>query len=335
MAGRQPLPSAASYQPLQQSRKPISRLRKGSLRFLVSLSDVQVITGTAILVAGLGQLPRITYYHENFVNNYWLLTLNSFWTAQICNRSSLEKVAEELSISRTLIVFFSVVLAISFQIMTNIREWHHWDFLESGRCYISHDTAGEGQAWLWVVGLILFASSLGLTLVLQSWAWMAVVSTKIDQIWYNVRSKYNNVVGVLVNHLNQKSHSANLHWLQKLSSAIALLAYLIEVACRVFWFLFTQFLSVWICGQSVYGIEVLVYMGFAAWNTYDIIDTKMSNRSLVDGSETKWGFGQILPVGLLAMLVVNAVDAFGLEKSVEWNKKTVAYFNRRWTFRGS
>jgi len=53
---------------------------------------------------------------------------------------------------------------------------------------------------------------------------------------------------------------------------------------------------------------VMAYFGFAAWSTYDIIDLKLSNAYLVQ-DESAWGFGQVLPVVLLGLIVLNMLDA--------------------------
>lgn len=51
-------------------------------------------------------------------------------------------------------------------------------------------------------------------------------------------------------------------------------------------------------------------LGFAAWNTYDIIDLKLSNRPLLQSSESSWGFCQVLPVVLIASIIISILDAF-------------------------
>jgi hypothetical protein len=40
------------------------------------------------------------------------------------------------------------------------------------------------------------------------------------------------------------------------------------------------------------------FFGFPAWNTYHLFDIKPSNIYLA-ADESAWGFGQVLPVGLL------------------------------------
>ena len=76
------------------------------------------------------------------------------------------------------------------------------------------------------------------------------------------------------------------------------------------WWCILQFFSVWSYGEGFYPMEVTVYLGLAVWNIYDIVDLKLSNRALVIGSETSWGFGQILPMVVLLLVFFNMMDAF-------------------------
>lgn len=55
--------------------------------------------------------------------------------------------------------------------------------------------------------------------------------------------------------------------------------------------------------------------GFVGWNTYDIIDVKLSNKDIVT-DETAWGFGQILPVVMLILVLLSIIDAI---QGMRWN----------------
>jgi hypothetical protein len=63
--------------------------------------------------------------------------------------------------------------------------------------------------------------------------------------------------------------------------------------------------AIWSYG-STFGplviIEIVAYFGLSAWSVFDIIDLKLSNKPLLDGSESTWGFGQVLPVVLLMLV---------------------------------
>ena len=42
---------------------------------------------------------------------------------------------------------------------------------------------------------------------------------------------------------------------------------------------------------------------------YDVVDLKISNEYLIEGSELKWGFGQVLAVLMMGMIIFNIADA--------------------------
>lgn len=53
------------------------------IQLLGHICDIQVVTALAIIVAGLAQWTRISYYHEILVTLYFQLTLDSFWAARV------------------------------------------------------------------------------------------------------------------------------------------------------------------------------------------------------------------------------------------------------------
>ena len=55
--------------------------------------------------------------------------------------------------------------------------------------------------------------------------------------------------------------------------------------------------------------RVLFYVGMFAWGLYDLVDLKINNAHLLEGSETSWGFGQILAVVLILVLIFELLDA--------------------------
>jgi hypothetical protein len=290
----------------------------------VNLSDLQIVTGTAILIAGLAQINEISYYHEFLVSNYWFLALNSFWAASNVSRKSDDDEDDWwASTARTIAIVFSAILSITFQIITNMREQNHWNDKKEGKCYVSHDTSGPGQSWLWVAGLFVYGMQLVLSLISRTKKRFrpdTVATMKVPGAIGRVYRKYQESIERLTGSprnyeiliasmmdLNVASHHL-------IVSLILTLDFLFQIICRVVWFCLLQFITVWAWGSGRYGFQVLVYMGFTAWSAYDIIDAKISNKYLLIGSESTWGFGQVLPVALLGMLLINAIDAFKVER---------------------
>jgi hypothetical protein len=77
----------------------------------------------------------------------------------------------------------------------------------------------------------------------------------------------------------------------------------------VIWWAFVQFLSIWSAGNTSRALELVVYTIFAGSNTWWVIALKASNRHLVQGNESKWTFGQSLPVLLTGLVVFAGLDA--------------------------
>jgi hypothetical protein len=53
---------------------------------------------------------------------------------------------------------------------------------------------------------------------------------------------------------------------------------------------------------------ILSLFGFGAWNSYDLIDLKLSNADLAT-DESGWGFGQVFPLASLGLILLNIMDA--------------------------
>ena len=285
-------------------------LRKAASGLLDSLCDLQIVTGLAIVIAALAQIPSITFYHESLAQNYWWVTLNSFWAARIeymdVDEDSV-KYSGRATIRR-ISVFVSVVLGIVFQCIVNIRESREWFFLRSGHCYLSHD---HTSSWPWIVGTSIYAVTLFLTIIPFTRPWVKTYLSVVHGMQKKLVEGWKRSAIAL-----HKSYiyPVNRH---DLSFMRAFLCFIFRIAhfalfslCLTFFWLFLQFMAAWSYGDGFYPLLILFYLGFAAWNTFDILDLKLSNSSLIDGQESSWGFGQVLPMVLLITITYNAFDAF-------------------------
>lgn len=311
------------------------------------------MTGTAIIIAGLGQLPEISYYHEALIVQYWQLTLNSFWAARASHRhpksprshsiplvpltpttpqtdrlppppqaavaqpsrfikteDDKRKPSETL---RTSTILVSVTLSLAFQIIAVLREnytWHgqEWEISASGRCYRSNDHTNIANSWLWIAGLLVYAVFLLLELRESSRVMVRIFGEDLihwlDFVRRNERWKSGNEE--MFRPLLETAHQRPL--LAVLGTMCWCIAEIIRLSLKVVVFLVLQFVAVWSFGSGGYGVEVLVYIAFVIWSTFDIIDLKLMNKTLVIGEESSWGFGQILPMVLLAALGFGLVD---------------------------
>jgi hypothetical protein len=271
-----------------------SRLRTFAQILLDSLCDIQIVTGTAMLIAALVQIESITFYHEQLIYNYWSLTLNSFWAARAgdmdINARSESSTAGSVKPSiwhirtRTFAIFCTVFISTVFTTLITLREKRRWDPFSSGYCFLTHDKSSPNAIWLWISGLALYSLYLVLYLATARDGRVGWIDEKFIQLKQNVRERYQNTI------------TGCCPWF-------------ISYAPAIFLWLFLQFLAFWSYGDEESLLIVLAYIGVAAWSTYDIIDYKLYNKSLLEDSESAWGFGQVLPVVLLALIALSTFDA--------------------------
>ena len=319
----------------EQEEKEEPRLKIAVEQLLAPLCDLQVATGTAIIIAGLAKGHELTYYHESLIASYWNVTLNSFWAAQLSN-NKYDYVGDLPSFVRTSAVLCTLVLSIYFQSRQIIHDYNgeYWDVLDGTHCYLlNHDHSGEKQAWLWIVGLSLYASILTISLSTPLVARILRIAMKSRGTGTTTESADRNEP---LESRNRKSLTARISFdfvdeqVEKLSQSLKQkggkykrLQWPLAWTIRIFSFLLINFLAVWSLGTGSFGIETLALLGYLAWNTLDVIDIKVSNLALVDPPETAWGFGQVLPVILVGVIIFSALDVYknDKERKAERNKK--------------
>ena len=283
-------------------------LRTTATDLLNSLCDLQIVTGLAIVIAGLAQIRTITFYHESMAMNYWWLTLNSFWAARVEYMEDNNIKYKGRATVRKIGVLVSVVLGIAFQCIVNVRESREWFFLLPGHCYLTHD---HSSTWPWVVGASVYAVALFLTLVPVTRPWVEEYLMAVRNAQSKLVDQWKNSFSALQSDTFQSIPGANRSSMRAILLVTFRIAHFTALSFFVvLYWLFLQFLSAWSYGDGFYPLLILVYIGFAAWQTFDILDLKLSNRSLVSGKETSWGFGQVLPMVLLLTVMYNAIDAF-------------------------
>lgn len=270
-------------------RSVLFRWSEVAQAFLAPLCDLQVATGTAMLVAGFAQGSKLTYYHELIIVSYWNITLNSFWAAQLGN-PKYEEIKDLASRVRNVAVLGSTVLSIIFQVRFNNHIFSHWQQDTPGKCYIlNHDGSGRRQATMWVCGLSIYAAVLAARI-------LGLPDKFLDHI------SFEEVDQKILDHFQKKEKDKGI------------VTPVFEVLCRALAWLLTSFLVVWSFGSGSFGIETLAILGYLSWNTLDVIDAKVSNLLLVDPPEASWGFGQVLPMILLGTILFGALDVLKMEK---------------------
>jgi hypothetical protein len=274
-------------------------LKTFSQILLDTLCDLQIVTGTAMLIAALVQANSITFYHQQLVSNFWNLTLNSFWIARAGDKDKDGEAKIWHVRTRLFAILCSVVISTVYQTQILLKQTRQWDPFSSGYRYLYHDTSTTGSQWMWITGLALYSTYLFLYLTSlrkDREGWLQETSDNFGE-W--VKKRYSKFWRWVLFDDERPRMGPRHTKTFKVVSCIPLI---------LNWF-FLQFLALWSFGDDESVLLILVYTGFAAWNTYDIIDLKLSNTSLLNGTENSWGFGQVLPVVLLALLLLATFDA--------------------------
>ena len=317
------------------------RTRNVTQNSLDILCDIQVVTGTAIMIAGIAQRDFLTFYHQQFVMSYWFLTLNSFWAAR---SGQMQGAGDDHGDdnewhywTRLFFIFITSVLSIYYQVVIIPLQKSDWDPQTSGNCFIYHDKSDYQQNFLWIAGLIIFAVYILFVLLAgliarltgsKDWMDRASQWTDRHQKKYHQRYKKWMLSKLKIRqgdeefelHLQPRTDSTPTStpahapplttftpaarprkYLQYAARAILTIPLIVEWA-------FLRFFALWAWGDDNSITIILAIFGFAAWNTYDLIDYKLSNADLAT-NESGWGFGQVLPVVLLGLILLQILGA--------------------------
>jgi hypothetical protein len=272
------------------------RTRTGAKACLDNFCNVQVATSCAVMVAAVVQIDSMSFYHQQLIMNYWFLAMASFWAARAGNLNQVDDEDTWHYWTRTTAIFLTTVLATAFHIIVIPRQWHIWDPLQSKHCFIGHVWTGYGQNFVWIAGQIVYAFYL---LCLP-----CIFLASRTRTWKNATTVAGWIQGSTSKSRKYplKPHPASFCSIKWIWLGLILPMIII------FWWFARMFFALWAWGDPISAWIVLAYFGFAAWNTYDIFDLKLSNVGLVQ-NETAWGFGQVLPMVLLGLTILSIFDA--------------------------
>ncbi|KAB8300563.1 hypothetical protein EYC80_000721 [Monilinia laxa] len=268
------------------------RLQLFSQMALDRLCDLQLVTGTAILIAGIAELHHMSFYHQSLITSYWLLTLNSFWAARAGYLSS-DNYGRDRSFyfwTHWVFILISDLLSIYYQVITTIEAANHWDSEESGHCYLSHEPSPTNAQWFWIITKLLSLKRRWLKDFLD---FIANISNDISDENQQRALEFWTAVEYHTHHS---------------PTALRVTLKTLRFMSRMIWHAIWRILALWAWGDNGSVLIVVGYIGLAAWNTFDVIDTKFSNIGLLVGDESTWGFGQMLPLGLLALICLDLLD---------------------------
>jgi hypothetical protein len=292
-------------------RRVLSPTTQKIVTLLRPVCDIQVVTGLAIIVAGIGQWNHISFYHEQLVDSYYSLTLNSFWATRI---SYMNVDADDdiwALFVRRAAVLASCILAVVWQFRIYYREVTSGEWNDDGGpCYRYLDQSNPFFGLVfWNMGQIIFCIALASCLFEQTrWMneWYFAITewfTRFLCDWFrSALDGYSN---------SHPRDSQGLSIFRKLVQGIWTQVEIVLAGfCITVYFLLLQLLAVWSYGDGFYPLTWLAYLGFYTWSALDIISLVVLNHGMIGEEEWTWGFGQILQIVLILLIVFFVVDVF-------------------------
>jgi hypothetical protein len=297
----------ASRLPLSPGSEPLWCIF--SRRLVLQLCDLQIITGIAILVSALAQIRTLTFYHAQFATQFWWMTLNSFWVSRIDYTRDTPEMRTWRAGVRRLAIWVSVLLSCVMQSIVAYREYKKWDPLIAGRCYQANGAGtgfGQNVFWLAGSGLYLIVMTFGLFQTSRRWfdnqvnkklePSLQTMQIWMQESWRDARDPSKSLDGKIT-----RGFFAGV-W-SHIRAAMYALAF-------GTWWCTVLFLSIWCAGNSAAVIELVVYSIFAGFLTWWIVFIKVQNAVLIRGDETRFTLGQTLPLFLLVLMAIHAVDVW-------------------------
>jgi hypothetical protein len=318
---------------LTLSRKAIISDKQSSRRWLheftsvllEGLCDVQVMTGMAITATGLAQHNDILIYHLSMIYNLWLLTNNSLWAAQSPAFGSMRGYQGAISDCgwriapawyqarlRGLCIVISVVLGslVQYELIRRTRTWNQD---ESGQCYRPPVVLARGSQWYFFTVRCVYL----IDVIVEELLEVLRVTGPKAQRFAATRGPCQTLLESVQrgnNHLDIVSMQDTLRnptltladakfWIRYLPKRIGLL-----LLSSMSWIML-QWLATCATGEGTPRLTVLLFCAYMIWAMQDIIAMKVLNRELIQGSESKWEFGQVLSMVLLVYLLFSIMDA--------------------------
>jgi len=303
-------PSAHSNTPITASEPPFVTFCR---RLLYPLCDIQIMTGTAMVITGLATFSNITFYSEQFVVNYWWLTLNSLWVSRVDYTTGNPAYAGLRYDLRRLAILASVLMSTIFQGLVAVRENRDWDPTARGRCYVSTGLGGNdyGQNLFWLAGTAVYGLILLATITSPCRNWLdARVMSRLGPSLVAMSGWVAESWGVLRTYATSEERLRHSRVRQAATVAVMAAKTGSYALAWLTWWLVVQFLSIWSSGNGSFAVELVVYSVFAGFATWWIVYLRIQNKMLVQGSQNRWTFAQALPIVLIILAAFYAADVW-------------------------
>ncbi|KAI4116844.1 MAG: hypothetical protein LQ345_002814 [Seirophora villosa] len=258
---------------------------------VLALSDQQLLVGLAILVAGFVQHCSISVYHFSIIYDLAWFSSNTHMTTLSVLRARLVEEPSLLKWRVSLIILMALFLCTGISLEGH-RDWYQ-SYHAPAQC-LFNDLPGNfsGEPARWSVAQVIL-------IVL----WYSVV---ISWLYYNdaLHSFFFEKPIRRVNTFQGTVHNKRCLW-RTARGVRAITAFTIlrpvEILLRMSAKLHAGVLT--LMGSITFGL--IFDLGFFAWGLLDVISDRSIPSSEIVGDENKWGFGQIVPVFLLASIVLS------------------------------
>lgn len=157
------------------------------------LCELQALTGLGILVAGMTQWDRISFYHEQLVMCYYSMTFNSFWAGRVSYMNCGARGGERRLFVRRASLLISIILSIVWRSYSDLREHDLWDDDDTDEqgvrkgarsCYRYMDQSGYLFDFIfWNSGQLIFGAALMFFLIPRL-RWLGTMGVLISRLFF-------------------------------------------------------------------------------------------------------------------------------------------------------
>ena len=249
-------------------------------RFLLGMADQQLVTGTACLVVGFIKCD-ITVYHFTIVTDLaWFSSSTHLSAMRILNRYLREYTAARFWRVIVMLVMYSLLMTSS--VLESNDSWYA-SLPSPARCLFKatsgNVTLPSNAFWL--------AFNIGIT----TWAYATTIIPLFPSVCLPIRNGWN-VFLKQAKSLMKSTNSRTKRHVKHRSKVVRVIRALtngdlLDIYFEVFWFAF----SLWsIITDRAYG------------------EPYMSSSDV--GAQSSWGFGQLVPVFLISLPILTALEIF-------------------------
>lgn len=265
-------------------------------KVVLSLSDQQLLTGLAVLIAGFWTHCTISVYHSALVSDLAWFSASVHCTTLTAIRSYLERPV--LRDWRVALMLAMALLLVASTVMQGHYEWFDsWPY--DAQCLFDNlngNIGGEPRYWMCVtLALICLNYSLSIIPLFEK-------PTEFLELWFQTKPKatQDHAVGSLK---KKKSH---------ISSPTSVKGRMKRCGCTLSIIVLSTISWIYLALISLFGSQItslavdIFWFGYGLWGLIEDRDIPSSDMS---GNENAMSFGQIMPILLLSSTLLVFMEA--------------------------